>query len=187
MSLFDLKELLSVGDLRSDGNATEVSKIVLDKSDSYFEELFECLSDESNIIRGHVSDALEKVVRKKPSLLKKKLEILLQKAKKEQIAMVKWHYAMIFSYMIKEINPKEMDEILIILFQYLSDESAFVISWSISSLTIIGTTFTSYKDKIIDNFSKLDHHPSKAVQSRYQKAKGILLQNNKIPNSWLKN
>ena len=132
--MFNFKELLAEGDLRSDGKANEIVNTVLDQN-TLFDELFECISDKNEIIRGHAADALEKICRINNALIKSKIPQFLVLAQKETLAMAKWHYAMIFGYIYK--TNDYLNEIIEILIKYLHDESAIVNSWAISSLTII--------------------------------------------------
>ena len=183
MHLVELKELLQEGDLRSDGLADDVVKIVLNNP-IYFEELFECLQSENLIVRAHASDALEKILRVKKELIKPEITKLLVLAKSETLPVVKWHYAMIFSHIFEEIPS--LDEMLDILFKYLSDESVFVISWAISSLTVIALKKRGKKRLILKKLEILNNYPSKAVQSRLQKAFLVLMKNKPIPKNWIK-
>ena len=183
MDLFDFKELLAEGDLRTDGKSNEVAEIVLSQPDS-LKELIDCLHEKNDIIRGHGADALEKVCRKNFNLIIPFVDILLPLAKIENIAMVKWHYAMLFAYLVQ--YDEYLNDFLNILYQYLQDDSVFVISWAISSLTIFAMSKKDNKEKIIEKLSELRNHQSKAVQNRLQKAFSVLIDNKTIPKSWIK-
>lgn len=183
MHLVELKELLQEGNLRSDGLADDVVKIVLNNP-LYFQELFECLQCDNTTVRAHASDALEKIVRVRTDLIIPEVKNLLLLAKSESIPMIKWHYAMIFSHIADATTS--LDEILEILFIYLTDESVFVISSAITSLTVIALKKRSKRRLIISKLQTLRHYPSKAVQSRLQKALLVLTKNKPLPKYWIK-
>lgn len=60
---------LSGSDLRSDGMANEAAQFVLDNP-QVFENLFSGLPEPDDVVRGRTADALEKVSRGRPDLLK---------------------------------------------------------------------------------------------------------------------
>ena len=62
-------EWLEGGDLRSDGAANQAAEVVL-KNDVLINDLIEGLRHPDDIVRGRTMDALEKVARKRPDLLR---------------------------------------------------------------------------------------------------------------------
>ena len=86
MHLFELKELLCEGDLRSDGLSDDVVKIVLENP-GYFGELVDCLHDTNDKIRTHASDALEKILRSNIFLINSHLSNILLLAKNNYQAL----------------------------------------------------------------------------------------------------
>ena len=183
MHLFELKELLCEGDLRSDGLSDDVVKIILENP-GYFGELVDCLYETNDKIRAHASDALEKILRLNTELINPYLNDILSQAQQEQLSIVKMHFAMIFGYLWNVLNY--LDEIIKILFSYLADTNAFVVSWTISSLTIIACNVPEKKTGVIKRLKIYPFSSSKAVQTRLQKALFVLEKNGRVPKSWIK-
>ncbi len=182
--MIELKELLRKGNLKTDGLSDDVVKIVLNNP-KYFAELFDNLLDSNDVIRFHASDALEKLLRLNRSLLDPFFIEFLQITRNEQISFTKMHYAMIFAYYYD--HSEFIDEIITILSTYLLDDNAFVVSWAISSLTIIAVKNHYKRNIIIKILDKIVTHKSKAVQNRLQKALFALKHQGNIPKSWIKN
>ena len=96
MTSNQLLDTLSGGDLRSDGMANE---IVL-ANEELFEDLYDGLGEEDEVVRGRTADALEKVARSRPDLLLDHLQDLIRTAHSDPIAMVRWHLAMILGHLV---------------------------------------------------------------------------------------
>jgi hypothetical protein len=76
MAEIDLQRMLSGGDPRTLGRAEEVVSLVLTRS-RLLPRLFECVSDDDEVVRMRAADALEKVCRQQPSLLEPYISRLL--------------------------------------------------------------------------------------------------------------
>lgn len=179
----DLKEMLQKGDIRSDGLANDVVGIVFNNP-LYFDELFDCLRDPEDSVRAHASDALEKILRKNKYLIIPKISIFLDFAREETLPIVKLHYSMITAYIYTE--KAFLDDIIELLFQYLRDESIFVATWTISSLTIIALAVESKKNMILKELQTVQFPQSKALHNRLHRAIILLTKGGKIPKAWIK-
>jgi HEAT repeat protein len=176
--------MLAGGDLRSDGMANEVVEIVL-ANEELFDDLYEGLRDSDDVVRGHTADALEKIARSRPELLANKLSELLQFAVSDSAAMVRWHIAMILGYLA--IYPDKVSEIGPVLLELLDDQSVFVKSWSITSLSIIGRNYPEWKDEILVAIAGMQGDRSAAVRSRVRNALALLSDDNlPYPPGWIK-
>ncbi len=175
---------LSGGDLRSDGMSNEVADIVLNNP-QLFGDLFEGLSAGDDVIRGRTADALEKVSRERPDLLVDRLHLLMQVSKFDTVPMVKMHIAMIFGNLA--VYKEKINQLILALLDLLEDESAFVKSWTISSLCIIGRIYPGERDQIVEKIVPLQKDKSIAIRTRAGKALNLLLNENApFPKGWIK-
>lgn len=175
---------LSGGDLRSDGMANEVVKVVLENP-GLFDELFAGLSEPDDVIRGRAADALEKVCRSRPDLFVGRLSELFQTVRREQVVMARFHIAMILGHLA--LYGDLVDDIAEVLLNLLEDESAFVRSWAIVGLCIVGRRSPSMAGGIVTRISSLERDASAAVRSRARKAVNLLIDENApFPKGWIK-
>jgi HEAT repeat protein len=179
-----LLNMLSGGDLRSDGMADEVTAIVL-ANDVLFEELYAGLEDADEVVRGRTADALEKVGRSRPDLFIDRLPQLTQAGRSDNVAMVRWHMAMLLGHLI--VYEGMVDQIYLALIAMLGDESAFTRSWAISSLAILGRVYPRFRDEIVLAISALQWDGSAAIKSRVRMALAALGDDDApFPSGWCK-
>ena len=177
-------EWLSVGDLRSDGMADEVSTAVL-QSPELFDDLCAGLSEPDDIIRGHTADAIEKIARSRPDLIIEHLQELVTLARNDPVPMVKMHLAMTFGHLA--LYEEQIDTLRSALLDLLDDESVFTKSWAIASLCIIGRIYPQYNQSIVNRISQLQRDSSIAIRSRTGKALNILTNPSaSFPKGWIK-
>jgi hypothetical protein len=128
---------------------------------------------------------LERVSRSRPELLIPHLSQLIGVAREDDVAMVRWHVAMIFGNLA--MFPESVDVIIKVLVDFLGDESAFVKSWSISSLTIYSKLYPERREDILDRVVPLQGDASAAVRNRAFKAvRALEADGNRIPPGWVK-
>jgi HEAT repeat protein len=177
-------EWLSIGDLRSDGQANEAAATVLAQP-VIFPDLLACLTDAKDVVRAHAADALEKVSREMPELFAQALDLLIRVVRSDDLPMVRWHIAMIFGNLAHVETLA--DPIISTLIDMLADESAFVKSWCISSLVIWGRRKPERRQEIITAFAPLSRDNSIAVRHRTEKAIQLLLNDClPMPPGWVK-
>jgi HEAT repeat protein len=174
---------LKGGDLRSDGRSNEVTKEVLENI-SLLPDLIQGLSVKDDVVRGRTADSLEKLGRSHHNLLIPYLPLFLEKARNDPIYMVRFHLAMIFSYLEIE-GPQQLD-VIETLINLLEDESVFVVSWSIVSLTIIGLGSSELRDKFVNLLKPFKESESIALKRRAETAIDVLDGIKKIPKGWVK-
>lgn len=175
---------LSGGDLRSDGMANEAARVVLDNP-AIIDDLVAGLSESDDVIRARTADALEKVAREMPDLLKVHLQQLIDLAGTEQVPAVKMHLAMIFGHLA--VYEEMLEQLILVLYYLLEDESVFTRSWAIASLCIIGRKYPIENQRILNKLSQLQSDPSVAIRSRIAKAVVLLTNPEKeFPKGWIK-
>ncbi len=177
-------EWLSIGDLRSDGQANEAATLALFQP-VIFLDLLAGLTNAKDVVRAHAADALEKVSRQKPDLFTDRLDLLIRVARRDDLPMVRWHIAMIFGNLANDETL--VDPIIPTLIDMLADESAFVKSWCISSLVIWGRQKSERRQEILAALAPLSRDNSIAVRHRTEKAIQLLLDEQlPIPAGWVK-
>ena len=180
----NLLELLSGGNLQSDGRANDAADEVL-RCPELLPQLVEGLADPNDVIRGRTAHALERIGRSAPHMLAPLLPRLYHLGLSDPVPMVRWHVAMILGN--SGVTGGQADEALAALLQLLDDGSVFVKSWAIVSLTVLGRDHPPYRPQIIERFSRLRDDPSIAIRSKIRKALDVLV-NEKIPipGGWIK-
>jgi hypothetical protein len=177
-------EWLSGGDLRSDGMADEVAEVVL-KNPPMFDEIFLGLQEAEDVIRARTADALEKVSRKEPEYLKEHIQLLIQLAKEDPVAMVRMHLAMIFGHLA--IYEGLVDELVSVLLHMLDDKSVFAKSWAIVSLCIIARKYPENSEEILRQIVSCQNSSSIAIRTKVRYAVEILTDEQRpFPKGWIK-
>ncbi|WXG42053.1 MAG: hypothetical protein WED07_15040 [Candidatus Freyarchaeum deiterrae] len=180
----ELLEKLTGGDLRSDGRGDEVADEVI-RNPLLLDKLVEGLSESDDVIRARTVHALERISRTKPELLQGLTSRFIELADTDTVPMVKWHLAMIFGNMT--FSEKETDTVVSALFRLLKEDSVFVKSWAIVSLTIIGRKNMKKKGEISSRIKTFQNDKSIAIRTKVAKALRILEnENEQIPPNWIK-
>jgi HEAT repeat protein len=184
MIMNELLQYLTGGDLRSDGNANEVASIILDNP-CLISDLLDGLHESNDVVRGRTADALEKVSRDKPEYLVKEFSQFLRMAKTDSVPMVRWHAAMILTNLLA--LEQNIDKIGATLMMLLADPNAFVRSWAIAGLCILGRKYPKKRKRIIASLSDLQDDASIAVRHRAAKALKLLTNDQlPMPAGWVK-
>jgi len=180
----NLLEMLSGGNLQSDGRANEVAEQVV-RNPNLFSKLAEGLWEPKDLVRARTAHAIERISRAHPEMVLSLLPKFIELSVRDAVPMVKWHIAMIFGNLT--VSDEQQDEILAALFQMLKDTSVFVKSWSIVSLTILGHKDTSKRRKIINKLKYLQNDKRISIRSKAIKALTVLRDvNEPIPAGWVK-
>jgi hypothetical protein len=175
---------LSEGDLRSDGLANEVAGIVI-RQPTLIGDLIEGLDHPDEAVRGHTSDALEKIGRVQPDLLREYLPRLLACLQTDPVPMVKMHLAMICGHLAMDAASAE--EMISVLLPLLHEESVYASSWAIVSLCIFARKYPESRDRILKAILALQGHEKAAVRSRIKKAIALLVDDRlPFPAGWVK-
>jgi HEAT repeat protein len=175
---------LSEGDLRSDGFAGEVARLVVEQP-ALLPDLMEALAASDPSVRGHAADALEKVARHRPREVRAFLPRILRSAVQDDVAMVRWHLAMVLGHLsgvLQDVTGAKRTLLLL-----LKDESAFVRSWAVTSLCIIARQFPSHSRSIAAKIVPLASDSSAAVAKRARTALRLLADPGaSLPKTWIK-
>lgn len=160
----DILKELSGGDRRSIGNANKVVAHVL-KNPSLFAALFNGLNHEGGLIRMRAADAIEKISRSKPGLLKPYTNELIKKTAKSDQAEVRWHLAQIFSRIILTA-PQKKYVIKILISYFENDNSAIVKTCSLQTLFEFSKTDAQLEKTVRRLIKKAGHSTSAALRKR---------------------
>lgn len=177
-------EMLSMGDLRSDGLANEVAQIVSENPD-LLPELVDAFNSPDPAVRGHAADALEKVSRIHPDKVVAFLPLLARLAQDDEVAMVRWHLAMVLGHL--SVQPASIPQATSTLLALLEDASPFVRSWAITGLCLIAQNSPASATAITDAIAPLVSDSSAAVAKRAHTALRALTDPSfQLPSSWVK-
>jgi HEAT repeat protein len=180
----DLTDFLAVGDLRSDGLANEVVRIVTARPE-LLPGLLDALASKNPAIRGHAADALEKVARARVQLFIPHASRLARQAASDEIPMVRWHLAMILGDL--SLIPETRGLARRALLRLLRDPSPFVRSWAVTGLAIGSRPSSRLSAAAVRAISPLTSDPSPAVAKRARTAVRALTDPSfRLPESWLK-
>lgn len=156
------------GDLRSIGNAGLIIQEI-GQDQNKFDEIFEGIFHHDPRIRMRSADIIEKVSKSYPRLLKTHKEQILRNLQNFKQQEVKWHIALILSYM--ELNTTEFESVVSKLKQWLSDpdESKIVRTNSMQALVDIAIRYNHSVSKIRSLIEKHLDNESPAIKSRARK------------------
>ncbi len=124
-----LEQALTGGNPRSLGRGEEVVQVVLAYPERVA-ELVECVFGTDEIVRMRASDALEKVCRKKPELLRPFIERLLTEVPEIDQPSVQWHLAQMLAQL--SLDKDETRRAVKILKRNLSRSD----DWIVANLTL---------------------------------------------------
>ena len=179
-----LLEWLRGGDLRSDGAANEAAEAVL-KNKDLIKDLVEGLDQADDVVRGRSMDALEKVARLRPALVRPYFSGILTKVKPDQVMIVRMHAAMLYGHMAvyEDCAHQAVPQLL----EMLDDHETFSRSWAIVSLCIIARKYPQYHAEVAKRIDALTTDSSTAIRTRARKAMEVLANADKpFPKGWIK-
>jgi hypothetical protein len=179
----NLLEKLKGGTLISDGRADEVAMDAL-ANPSSFNELMAGLKNDDNVIRGRSAHALEKISRTHPEWFNAHISTIKAILGNDAVPMVRWHLVMLLTNLASDSSHEQIIDLLL---SCLEDESAFVLSWAISGLCLLGRRYPQRIGEIIKSLRPLRNVQGTAIRSRATKAVD-LLENPylPIPKGWIK-
>ena len=179
----NILDLLKGGTLISDGRADEAAEGVLQYPE-LFPQLIAGLQSTDDVIRGRAAHALEKVSRIHPEWFTPHLLLIIENAHQDPIPMVRWHLVMLLTNLA---DDKNHDPIINELLIRLEDESAFVLSWAISGLCILGRRHPQRVPEILKVLRPLRNVQGTAIRTRASKAVDYLENPYlPIPKGWIK-
>src|ERR1700683_3280477 len=122
---------LKRGDLSSIGRADQVPRQA-PKNPKLFPELISGLLDTDPLVRMRSADAVEKITRDNPKLLRPWKRLILDSASTMQNKELRWHAAQLLPRL--SLTPAEKEEALAILNDYLADKSSIVKTFAMQAL-----------------------------------------------------
>ncbi len=158
---------------------------MIGENPTLFEDLLAGLDEPDAVVRGQTADALEKISRIHPEYFLSKISDLIRIASKDQFPMVRWHAVMILTNLLP--LEEKVAEIYKSLIASLDDESAFVRSWTISGLCILGRKHPEERKSIVNHLTRYERDPSIAVRHRVTSAIRFLIHDRTaLPSGWVK-
>ncbi len=109
---------------------------------------------------------MEVVSREHPDLLLGTLAQLIELASTDTVSQVRWHIAEVFGNVA--VSDDDAEQIISILFEYLSDKSKIVKYCAVQTLGILGKT-SSRREEIVSRISVLKNE-SKGLTKAVRKA-----------------
>jgi HEAT repeat protein len=150
-----------------------------------WDDLLQALFHGGDIVRGHAADAVERVSRRQPGLLRASVHDLASQARRDPVPMVRWHLAMVLANLAYEKSlAAECTQTMLAL---LEDGSPFVRSWAISGLCQVGRLYPARGARVLSAIARLKDDPSIAVRHRAAKAVSVLTDpRHPLPTTWVK-
>jgi len=163
----EVEALLTGGDPRSLRNAA----IVIDaasRQPGRLAELVQCVFSPDEIIRMRASDALEKVCRAHPGLLRPFVPRLLGQMSRIEQASVQWHLAQILTEV--ELDEAQRAAAITILEHNLDTSGDWIVTnLTLQALATFARTSPAVRTRLIERLPHYRDSPYKSVASRARK------------------
>ena len=161
-----IEKLLSVGDLRTAGKSEEVVKMV-SKNPKLFVDVVNAILVNSPAVRMRASDAVEKITRDHPNLLKPYKKLFLSNITNIEQKEVRWHTAQILPRL--NLTKNERKKVFDLMLAYIEDESRIVKTFAMQAITDIAVQDNSYAAKVRDLIKHLMKNGAPSMKSRGKK------------------
>lgn len=160
-------EKLAGGDLRSDGEADNMARRIIEQPD-LLPYLMEGFQSNNEIIRMRTAHAVEVVSRQNGDLLETFKAQLIQQAKTDTLPETRWHLAQVFGNL--SLSDQETQDVLPILFEFLTTGTTLVRAWAVVGLANIAKSKPFLKAKILKEITTHESDQSQAVRNRVKQA-----------------
>lgn len=157
---------LREGDLRQKGKSEEVVADVL-KKPQLFRDVVAGILEAVPGVRMRASDAVEKITRLRPELLRPYKKDFLNIFARIDQKEVRWHLAQILPRL--ELTKKERQQVFEILVSFLEDDSRIVKTFAMQGLADIAEMDRSYLPRVVRIVEGLMASGIPAIQSRGKK------------------
>jgi hypothetical protein len=161
-----LLQKLGGGPRRSIGAANEVVAEVLARP-ALFRLVFEGLEKDDPVLRMRSADAVEKITRGRPELLKPYKKKILEKIAESNQPGVRWHVAQMIPRL--ELTARERGVAVDILFDYLYERSSIVKTFAMQGLAELAMKHTSVKEQVLPLLEELTEGGTPAMRARGRK------------------
>jgi hypothetical protein len=162
--------LLKGGDRKTIGRSDQVAAMV-SKAPKLFPELMAGLWSEDSVIRMRAADAVEKITRKDPELLrphkKELLGLMLETTQQE----LRWHLAVMVPRL--PLNVHDRDIAVSSLRSYLEDRSSIVKTFALQGLSDLAKDDPSIRPTVVELLREATRKGTPAMKARSRK---LLLQ-----------
>ncbi|WP_404284758.1 hypothetical protein [Exiguobacterium aurantiacum] len=163
----DIREVLSGGDLRSVGHVDAVVAYVGNDPDR-FSELMTGLTDDRPVVRMRSADAMEKVTRRHPKLLRAHRASLFEQLQIVTQQEVRWHLAQLMPRMT--LTEEEASGIVHVLTDWIdTGMSAIVIVNALQAIFDLSAVHSRFRDDLKTLLESQLETGSPAVKSRSKK------------------
>ncbi|WP_214707049.1 MULTISPECIES: hypothetical protein [unclassified Exiguobacterium] len=163
----DIREVLSGRDLRSVGHVDEVVAYVGNDPDR-FNELMTGLTDDRPVVRMRSADAMEKVTRRHPKLLRAHQASLFEQLQIVTQQEVRWHLAQLMPRMT--LTEEEASGIVHVLTDWIdTGTSAIVIVNALQAIFDLSAVHPRFRDELKALLDSRLETGSPAVKSRSKK------------------
>ncbi|WP_214763432.1 hypothetical protein [Exiguobacterium sp. s141] len=163
----DIREVLSGGDLRSVGHVDAVVAYVGNDPDR-FSELMTGLTDDRPVVRMRSADAMEKVTRRHPKLLRAHRASLFEQLQIVTQQEVRWHLAQLMPRMT--LTEEEASGIVHVLTDWIdTGTSAIVIVNALQAIFDLSAVHSRFRDDLKTLLESQCETGSPAVKSRSKK------------------
>lgn len=158
--------LLDGGDLRSIGRADEAAEWVT-RQPELFEDLVEACGSESRLVRMRAADAIEKLTRSAPELLRPYKRQFVRMLNDAETPEFRWHMAAIIPRL--SLNPRERQRVVAVLKSYLLDKSSIVKTFAVHALADLAAAHPELRPDVITILREAARVGTPAMQARSRK------------------
>ena len=161
-----LLALLTGGDRRSIGRANQVAAAVL-QSPEIFPQLIKGLWSADSLVRMRAADAVEKITRAKPELLRPYKKELLGLMHEAEAKEERWHLALIAQRL--PLSAKERVIAAAALKSYLEDRSSIVRTFALQALSDCAGQDPALLPEVIELLQQALRSGTAAMKARSRK------------------
>jgi len=163
-----LRAHLSGGDPRTLGDVDLVVSVVLARPQR-LDELIHCVIDRGDeIVRMRASDALEKVCRSRPTLVKPYVALLLGKMSRIDQPSVRWHVAQMIGQL--ELSPRQRERAAVLLRQNLDESSDWIVlNHSLDTMAVLARQDPLLVPTLCGYLRRYERSSHKSLSSRAHK------------------
>ena len=154
---------LTGGDRRSIGRSEQVVAEVLSNPE-LFGVLVTGLSDDDEIVRMRVADAMEKISLRHPAYLWPHHDFLIEQAVVSKQKEVRWHLAQMLPRL--KLNDTEKRRVVDIMLGYLADSSSIVKTFAMQALADIARQMPALRPSIRAQLQELTAIGTPAMKAR---------------------
>jgi hypothetical protein len=167
----NIVDQLAGGDRRSLGRANIVVKEIL-RDPKLFSVVFEAVLQDDPVVRMRAADAIETVTVSRPGLLQAHKRKLLGKVAAQKQQEVRWHVALML--LRSRFTPKERNQAVAILFDYLEDKSSIVKTFAMQSLADFARQDRRLSARVVPILMHLTDNGTPAIRSHGRKLLKVL-------------